>query len=319
VQTANATRVAVVTRSTVALLTAAALLLAGCSSPKREATPPQTVRPSELVAVEGPAPVGRFYAKVGAADLDSDLYEVGFPSTFRRLTTGARVSTVGGCPSKVVVAAAQREYGYLDTLQELRDGTLVALNDQWAQHAFDPDLTPDCDLLFEKTQGSDPNMVGEVKRFDPATRTVTDVTAGSTVAGAAWGPDKQVLVLRREATGPKLDVIRPNGTKQELDPKVLDVGNTHWGKSGWIAMAVFTSPPPQPPTATLFLNPATGARSTLDGWLPLAWSPAGDELLVRDAAKGTTLAVVTTADLTKTRNVGVSEAGTVWDAIWLPA
>jgi hypothetical protein len=59
-------------------------------------------------------------------------------------------------------------------------------------------------------------------------------------------------------------------------------------------------------------------RSTLDGWLPLAWSPTGDKLLVRDATKGTTLAVVTTSDLTKTRNVGVSEVGTVWDAVWLP-
>jgi hypothetical protein len=310
--------VAAVTRSSVVLLTAAALTLVGCGgSPKRESSPPQTVRPSELVAVEGPAPVGRFYAKAGAEDLASDLYEVTLPSQFKRLTTDARVSTVGGCPTKIVVAAAQKEVGYLDTLQELRDGRLVPVEKLGPEHAFDPDLSPDCRLLFHEARGSEPNAVGEVKRFDPATGAVTDVTSGPTVAGAAWGPDGQVLVLRREPTGPRLDVIRPDGTKRELDPKVPDIGNTPWGKSGWIAMAVFTTQR-QPPTATLFLNPTTGQRSTLDGWLPLAWSPAGDELLVRDAAKGTTLAVVGTADLTKTRNVGVSEVGTVWDAVWLP-
>ena len=303
----------------IVLLTAAAITVAGCSSPQRE-TNTQTVRPSEMVAIEGPAPTGRIYAKAGADDLNSDLYELTFPSQFQRLTTDARVSTVGGCTSKIVVAAAQREFGYLDTLQELRDGKLVRLENLGpaAQHAFDPDLNPDCALLFHKTEGAAPNTVGDVKRFDPASGAVTDVTSGATVAGAAWGPDKQVLVLRRETSGPKLDVIRPNGTKQELDPKVPDVGNTPWGKGGWIAMAVFTAPP-QPPTATLFMNPSTGARAILDGWLPLAWSPAGDELLVRDAAKGTTLAVVTTTDLTKTRNVGVSQVGTVWDAVWLPA
>ena len=304
--------------SCVALVTAAALTLTGCStSPKRETSPPQTVRPSDLAAVEGPAPVGRFYAKVGADSLASDLYQVTFPSQFQRLTTGARVSTVGGCATRIVVAAAQKEFGYLDTLQELRDGKLVPLEKPGPEHAFDPDLTPDCQLLFDKTTGSEPKTVGEVKHFDPATGAVTDVASGPTVAGAAWGPNGQVLVLRREPTGPKLDVIRPDGTKQELDPKVPDIGNTPWGKSGWIAMAVFTTQR-QPPTATLFMNPTTGQRSTLDGWLPLAWSPTGNDLLVRDAAKGTTVAVVNTSELTKTRNVGASDAGTVWDAVWLP-
>jgi len=314
-----AVRVVAVTRSLAALLVAAALALPACtSSPKRESSPPLSVHPSDLVAVEGPAPVGRFYAKVGPDSLASDLYEVTLPSHFQRLTNGARVSTVGGCATKVVVAAAQREFGYLDTLQELRDGKLVPLDKLGPEHGFDPDLNPDCRLLFDETTGSEPNTVGTVKRLESATGAVTDVASGPTVAGAAWGPDGQVLVLRREPTGPKLDVIRPNGTKQELDPKVPDVGNTPWSKSGWIAMAVFATPH-QPPTSTLFLNPTTGQRSTLDGWLPLAWSPAGDQLLVRDASKGTTLAVVEATNLTRTRNVGVSDAGTVWDAVWLPA
>jgi hypothetical protein len=301
----------------VAVFTAAALTVAGCTTTKKEASPPQTVRPSDLVAVEGPAPAGRFYVKAGADDLSSDLFEVTLPAQFRRLTTGARVSTVGGCATKIVVAAAQREVGYLDTLQELRDGKLVPVEKLGPEHAFDPDLSPDCRLLFHETKGSEPNTTGEVRRFDPDTGVTSVIVSGPTVKGAAWGPDGQVLVLRREPSGPKLDVIRPDGTKTEIDPKVPDVGNTPWGKSGWIAMAMFTAQG-QPPTATLFLDPTTGQRSTLDSWLPLVWSPTGDQLLVRDAAKGTTLAVVDASNLAKTRNVGVSEAGTVWDAVWLP-
>lgn len=310
---------AAVTRRSVVLLTAAALTFAGCgTNPERESSPPLTVRPSDLVAVEGPTPAGRFYVKAGADSLASDLYEVTLPSTFRRLTTDARVTTVGGCSSQIVVAAAQKEFGYLDTVQELRDRTLATIDRLGPVHASGPDLTADCRLLFYETKGSEPNTTGEIKRFDPRTGATTIVTSGRTVKGANWGPDGQVLVLRREPSGPKLDIIEANGTKREIDPEVPDVGNTPWGKSGWIAMAVFTADG-QPPTATRFLNPTSGQRSTLDGWLPLAWSPTGDDLLVRDAAKGTTLAVVSTSDLTKTRNVGVSNAGIVWDAVWLPS
>lgn len=77
--------------------------------------------------------------------------------------------------------------------------------------------------------------------------------------------------------------------------------------------------PEQAPKGTLFLNPSTGQRSVLDGWLPLAWSPDGAQLLVTEAKKGTTLAVVELPNLARTRNVGASEVGTVRDAVWLPA
>lgn len=137
------------------------------------------------------------------------------------------------------------------------------------------------------------------------------------MVGAAWGPEGEIVVLKREPGGPRLLILRPDGTESEVDPQVPDVGNTPWGKSGWIAMAVFE--PRKPPTATLFINPTTGDRSMLDGWLPLAWSPDGSQLLVTDSQEGTTLAVVERPDLTRTRAVGVSTVGTIWDAVWLPA
>jgi hypothetical protein len=302
------------------LLTVVALPISGCSaSPSREEAKPKVVRPGDMVAVQGPAPTGRFFIKAGAESLDSDLYEVTFaPVGYERITTDARVTTVGGCAERVVVAAAQKKVGYVDTLQELRDGVLEPVDKLGLEIGSDPDLFGDCRILFSKTTGNEPNTTGEIKLFDAVTGATSTVTSGPTVEGASWGPHGEVLVLRREPTGPKLDVIRPDGSRTDLDPKVPDVGNTPWGKGGWIAMAVFNQAG-QPPTATLFLNPSTGQRSSLEGWLPLDWSPVGDQLLVRDTKKGTTLAVVETADLTKARAVGVSEAGTVWDAVWLPA
>lgn len=136
------------------------------------------------------------------------------------------------------------------------------------------------------------------------------------VGGATWGPEGQILVVKRLASGTKLVVIESDGTPSEVDPGAADVGNPQWSSSGWIALTVLE--PQSQPSKAVFLNPATGETSTLDGWLPLAWSPDGHQLLVRDAGKGTTLAVVELSDLTKARNVGVSEVGTVWDAVWLP-
>ena len=111
--------------------------------------------------------------------------------------------------------------------------------------------------------------------------------------------------------------MKPDGTQTTIKPEQPDVGNLQWGRGGWIATGISESQ--RPPTGTLFVNPTTGARSALNDWLPLSWSPDGRQLLVADAKNGTTLAVVELPDLTKTRNVGVSEVGTVWDAAWLPS
>jgi hypothetical protein len=305
-------------RRALALLATATLVLAGCAAaPKQEKATPTQVTPNSLVAVTGPAPVGRFYVKAGARDLDSDLYEVTFsPPDFRRLTTDSRVTTVGGCASTIVVAAAQRDVGYADRLQEFRDGKLVPLDALGLEAGSDPHVSDDCRILYIRLAKAEPALVNEVKLWDPVKRTATAVIAGETIFGASWGPAGEIVVLKRETNGPRLLILRKNGAQAEIDPQTPDVGNVQWGKSGWLAMDI--AQPHQPPTGTLFLNPATGARSVLDGWLPLTWSPDGQQLLVSDSRQGTTLAVVELPDLSRTRAVGVSTVGTVWDAVWLP-
>lgn len=302
---------------TLATAAAVTLLLGGCSAkPSREGAT-KVAQPSEMVAVEGPAPVGRFYVKAGPNRLDADLFEFRFsPRGEDRITTKARVSTLDGCKDKVVVSAAQSDVGLTDHIQELQGGKLVPVEKLGVQQGSDPHVAPDCRILYLRVAEANPEIVNEIVLFDPATGSTKSVAKGSTVASASWGPNGEILLLKREPSGPVLVVMKPNGSQTTIKPEQPDVGNPLWGRGGWIATDI--AQPQQPPTGTFFVNATTGARSLLNGWLPLAWSPDGQELLVSDAQNGTTLAVVDLPDLTKTRNVGVSEVGAVWDAVWLP-
>jgi hypothetical protein len=304
-------------RRTMATVAAVTLLLSGCSAKPSQETATKDVRLDELVALEGPPPVGRFFMKAGANSLDADLYEFRFsPRGQDRITTKARVSTLDGCKDKVVVSAAQADVGLTDHVQELQAGKLTPVEKLGAPAGSDPHVASDCRILYVRLVEANPELVNEIVLFDPSTGSIKSVAKGSTVAAASWGPSGEILLLKREATGPLLVIMKPDGSQATIKPEKPDVGNPMWGRGGWIATDV--AEPQQRPTGTFFVEPVTDKRSVLDGWLPLAWSPDGQQLLVTDAKNGTTLAVVELPDLTKTRNVGVSEVGTVWDAAWLP-
>jgi hypothetical protein len=310
------TRVSDVLR-TLAAAAVITLAVGGCSAKPSQEQGMKVVRPGDLVAIEGPAPEGRFYVKAGDNSLDADLYEFAFfPPRQDRITRKARVSTVDGCADKVVVSAAQKEVGLTDHLQELQGGRLAPVEKLGTQPGSDPHVSSDCRILYVRLAEAASELISEVILFDPVTGTSTSVMKGSTLASAAWGPGGEILILKREPTGPELVVVKPDGSQRMIKAEQPDVGNPLWGRSGWIATDIAELR--QPPTGTLFINPATMERSQLDGWLPLAWSPDGRQLLVAEAGRGTTLAVVELPDLTRTRNVGVSEVGTVWDAVWLP-
>jgi hypothetical protein len=303
---------------TLASALAATLLFSACTAKVTRETGGKDVRLSDLVAIEGPAPVGRFYGTAGANSLDADLYEFRFsPPSQERLTTKARVTTLDGCKDKVVISAAQKEVGLIDHIQELQGRNLAPVEKLGLQRGSDPHVSADCRILFLRLAEAKPELINEIVLYDPTSGATSSIVKGATVASASWGPNGEILLLKREATGPVLVIMKPDGTQATIDPEQPDVGNLQWGKGGWIATDI--AQPQQPPTGTFFVNPTTGARSVLDGWLPLTWSPDGQQLLVSEAENGTTLAVVELPDLAKTRNVGVSEVGTVWDVAWLPA
>lgn len=312
-----ASRVWAVRRLVAPALALLVAVAAGCRADTKTAAPETVeVTPAPELAPPGP---GRFYVKAGASSLNADLYEMRFsPLEFQRLTTDSRVTTIGGCEQRLIVSAAQKEVGYADRLQEFRDGTLKPIPGLGRPPASDPDVAPDCRILYYEQAEANGVVVGEVRLWDPARAATATLEQGDPdrLAGATWGPGGAVAVLRREPGGVKVTVIRPDGSKHEVDPKMADAGNTQWGRSDWLAIGEYPVGG-ENPTGTVFVNPATVGRQSLPGWVPLVWSPDGTRFLVAKADDRTRLGVVEVADLTAVRDVGSSTAGPIWDAVWL--
>ena len=312
-----ASRVLTVRRVAAPALALLVAVVAGCQADTKTAAPePVKVAPTPEPPPPGP---GRFYVVAGANSLNADLYEMRFsPLDFQRLTKDSRVTTIGGCDQELIVSAAQKEVGYADRLQAFRDGTLQPIPGLGRPPASDPDVAPDCRILYYEQAEANGALVGEVRLWDPAKGTTTTRERGDPdrLAGATWGPSGAVAVLRRGPEGAKVTVIRPDGSKQEVDPKMADAGNTQWGMSGWLAIGEYPAGG-EDPTGTAFVNPATGGRQSLPGWVPLVWSPDGKRFLIAKADDRTRLGVVEVTDLTGVRDVGSSTAGPIWDAVWL--
>lgn len=248
----------------VALLALAAVAFTGCSArTTQDTSPPRNVSPGDLVAVEGPAPVGHFYLKAGEKDLDSDLYEATFASNqFERLTTNSRVTTVDGCPDKVIVAAAQKSVGFTDHLQQLNGDKLAPVEALGLEQGSDPHVAVDCRILYVRLADSGPTPVQEVKLWDPARKMSSTVASGATVVSATWGPAGEIVVLHREPGGPRL-VVQHLDTRPR-SPRACPTWGmfSGAGADGWRwACADPSSPPPAPCSST----PPPGSAGRLTG------------------------------------------------------
>jgi hypothetical protein len=295
------------------------VVLGGCDAQTKTARPqPVTITVKPQLPPPGP---GRFYVEAGANDLDADLYEMRFsPLDFVRLTTKSRVTTISGCDRALIVSAAQKEVGYADRLQVFKNGALQPIDGLGRPPASDPHVAPDCRILYYQQTSADGALVGELRLWDPAKGTVTTVETGDPdlLAGGTWGPGGSIAVLRRGPDGAKVTVIRPDGSRRDLDPKMVNAGNTQWGTTGWLALGELPTGGGDM-TGTVFVNPNTGGRQALPGWAPLVWSPDGSRFLVSKADDRTRLGVVEVPDLTVVRDVGSSTVGPIWDAVWLAA
>lgn len=296
----------------------ALIVLGGCDAKTERAQPnPVTVTLKPQPSPPGP---GRFYVEAGANSLDADLFEMRFsPLDFVRLTTKSRVTTISGCDRALIVSAAQKEVGYADRLQVFKDGALQPIDGLGRPPASDPHVAPDCRILYYEQTGANDALVGEIRVWDPAKSTMTTVEKGDPdlLAGGTWGPGGAIAVLRRGSDGAKVTVIRPDGSRREVNPEMANAGNTEWGTTGWLALGELPAGGGDI-MGTIFVNPDTGGRKALPGWAPLVWSPDGARFLVAKADDRSHLGVVEVGDLTGVRDVGSSTVGPIWDAAWLP-
>jgi hypothetical protein len=320
-------------RLRIAVGACAAVVLAGCNArttgETKEAVPLEVSSgTATLTAEPGNKPEGRFYAIIGGeTSNDNRLYELRFtPPTLTLLTETRRVSSVGACRDRVVVAAGQAEVGFSDHLQELRQATLGPIDTFGVQPGFTPELDRRCRMAYTWVDRDTEPLIDELRLWDPATNTATTLHRNQPGDGPLvspdWGPQGEVAIVRRgpehagqlPAGTPKgrpaaIIIARSDGSSSEV-PLTGNPGVLAWGKN-WIAVM-------EDSEGTIFVNLTGSDRAILKGWYPLTWSPDGDQLLVHDAATRQSLGLVDTTDLGTVKPVG-RVSGPVWDADWIPA
>lgn len=321
-------------RSTACAVGFGMLALAGCQATvrtgSREATPLKvTSETASFEAIPGEKPEGRLYVVIGdESGRDGQLYDLRFsPPSIERLAPTKRVSAVGACADRVVVAAGQEEVGFSDHLQELRTGKLVPLDGLGPLQAFSPRLADDCRVAYTLVDRSATPLVGELRIWDPihkSGKTLYRARPGDgPLATTDWGPDGAVAAvrLRPDQSGdrpagtpsgrpPAVVVVRPDGSISEIGLSG-DPGLFTWGKR-WMAVM------DEEQQAIVFIDPATNDHQILRDWRPVVWSPGGDRLLVKDARTRMTLGIVETSDPSASAVKEVGRlSGPLLDADWL--
>ena len=291
-------------------------VLSGCSRSTGGAI---TAKPTD------PAIAGRFFITAGEQSGSADLYEGRFASghlLVYRLTKTQRIGGIGGCASDLTVTNADRSVGLIDTVQHFDSGTLGAIPGVEDATGSGPTVRPDCLLALIRSDRRSNPPTDHLVLVDPAQKSSRELYApgeGKVLGVVDWGPAGRIAAF--EGTTPTeghptvvtgIVVFNADGSKRSIQSPVAELGNLQWGTSKWMAIS------DEAGGRTIFLDPDTGARSDLAGWVPLAWSPDGQRLMVTDPKTRRTLAVVDVSDLAHAKTVGHTKKTAFFDFVWLP-
>jgi hypothetical protein len=299
---------------------AGAVGLTGCSrnGPSKESW--ATASTTTTVGAPAiPGPPGRFLSLAGENSLDAGLFELTFgPARLESLTPVRRVSSIGACPTAVVVAAAQPEVGYDDHLQSFRQGRFGPVEGLGTPHDLYPVLGPDCRVLYQEPPAQD-DAPYRLHVWDPAVKKDTVVATAPEYGGTSWGPGGAMAFVERSRTRQGVEpvdralvILTAKGQRREIPPPATDLGEFLWGATNWMALGRAAD------NVTILLQPDTGERRELTGWVPRAWSPDGKQLLVVEAGPHRKLGLVDVSDLDTVKPLGEAPMP-VLDTVWLPA
>ncbi|MGH8998386.1 MAG: hypothetical protein ACRDY7_03250, partial [Acidimicrobiia bacterium] len=278
---------------------------AGCSSD------PDQPRAAPTTTTAAPAPLplpagfeGEFVAMAGDEINNAGLSRLTFsPPELEPLTGVRRVSAVSACPTAVIVAAAQESVNFSDHIQVLAGDRLVPVPGLGAPFGFAPDLDGACRLVYFDS-GGDKALEHRIWRFDPQSTAPAVLHTSHAIGGVVWGPGGQVAAVettRSEPGSPArvtgIRLLQPDGSSRMVAPVTPDPGPFEWGASGWMAFGVDDG-------ATVLLHADSRERRELAGWVPLAWSPEGQRLLVVGPRDWRDLGVVDLADITSVTPLG---------------
>jgi hypothetical protein len=216
------------------------------------------------------------------------------------------------------VAAAQPEVGYDDHLQSFRQGRFGPVEGLGTPHDLYPVLAPDCRVLYVEPPAED-DAPERLHVWDPAAKKDTVVATAPEFGGTSWGPGGAIAFVDRSPTRPGVEsvdravvMLTARGQRRELRPPATDTRYLLWGATNWMAFSRHAA------EVTILLQPDTGERHDLAGWVPRAWSPDGKQLLVVEAGAHRKLGLVDISDLGTVKPLGEAPMP-VLDTVWLPA
>ena len=296
--------------------------LVGCSSSGETVNAaPSTSTTTALPPPKIPGVDGRFLSLGGENSLDAGLYELRlWPVRLDPLTPVRRVSSIGACETRVIVAAAQAEVGYNDHLQAFSGGRLGPVENLGSPHAFYPTLAPDCRMMYLDSTNPAEGGDARVHVWNPSERTDSVIATYPDVGGMCWGPAGKIALVERNRPpqgSEREDVavhILKNGTRRSFPLPAARLSDLFWGAENWMAFGHRTG---DTTDTTIFLQPDSGERHDLPGWAPRAWSPDGKRLLVVAGGDYRRLGVVELPDFSTVKPLGDAPVP-VRDTVWLP-
>lgn len=253
--------------------------------------------------------------------LAADLYGIRFdPLSAVRITRDKKISTVDATASRVVVAAAD---GRVDQLALVgADGALNEIPGLGRPFAYNPSFVDAHTLMFDDILVPEKDL--EVNRTllwdETASATSVVFQTPDTLIGSAPGPEGQVALIRSGKKGDSIVIRAASGSTKEI-PVEGDIGELQWGPR-YIAVGLSSTEAGKggdPSIALTLVDPLEGKQLQLGRAQPIAWTPDGTKLLVRQTgdAKDSQLAFFDPSKPEELQRLGGITGLVIYSGAWV--